>query len=82
MSVASIGVSEVARWVARLRRARVGEGAIRNQHTVQRWDKFVGDKVVVDGQIIVSTDADGVRAPRLKPTKTGSRRVVTPTWSG
>jgi integrase len=42
-----------------------------------RWDKFVGDKVVVDGQIIVSTDADGVRAPRLKPTKTGSRRVVT-----
>ncbi len=139
MSVASIGVSDVDRWVARLRKAGVGEGAIRNQHTVLRsalqqavrwewiatnpassapiespkrqqqrtltndevraviaaaaevhelaplafrlgaemgarrselaalrWDKFVGDKVVVDGQIIVSTDADGVRAPRLE----------------
>ncbi|MCP3911826.1 MAG: site-specific integrase [Actinomycetia bacterium] len=152
MSVASIGASDVARWVARLRKAGVGEGAIRNQHTVLRsalqqavrwewiatnpasrapiespkrqqrrtltndevraviaaaaevhelaplafrlgaemgarrselaalrWDKFVGDKVVADGQIIVSTDADadGVRTPRLKPTKTGSRRVVT-----
>ena len=150
MSVASIGVSDVDRWVARLRKAGVGEGAIRNQHTVLRsalqqavrwewiatnpassariespkrqqqrtltndevraviaaaaevhelaplafrlgaemgarrselaalrWDKFVGDKVVVDGQIIVSTDAEGVRAARLKPTKTGSRRVVT-----
>ncbi len=150
MSVASIGVSDVDRWVSRLRKAGVGEGSIRNQHTVLRsalqqavrwewipsnpasnapiespkrqqqrtltneevrsvivagaevhelaplafrlgaemgarrselaalrWDKFVGDKVVVDGQIIVSTDADGVRAARLKPTKTGSRRVVT-----
>ena len=150
MSVASIGVSDVDRWVARLRKAGVGEGAIRNQHTVLRsalqqavrwewiatnpaasapiesptrqqqrtltneevrtviaaavevhelaplafrlgaetgarrselaalrWDKFVADKVVVDGQIIVSTNAEGVRAPRLKPTKTGSRRVVT-----
>jgi integrase len=150
MSVASIGVSDVDRWVGRLRRAGVGEGSIRNQHTVLRsalqqavrwewiatnpassapiespkrqqqrtltndevraviiaaadvhelaplafrlgaemgarrselaalrWDKFAGDKVVVDGQIIVSTNAEGVRAPRLKPTKTGSRRVVT-----
>ena len=32
--------------------------------------------MVVDGQIIVST-VDDVRAPRLQPTKTGSRRVVT-----
>ncbi|MCP4384712.1 MAG: hypothetical protein GY798_25415 [Hyphomicrobiales bacterium] len=149
MSVASIGVSDVDRWVARLRKAGVGEGSIRNQHTVLRsalqqavhwewiatnpassapiespkrqqqrtltndevralieaavevhemaplafrlaaetgarrgelaalrWEKFVDDKVVVDGQIIVST-IDGVRAPRLQPTKTGSRRVVT-----
>lgn len=52
-------------------------GARRSELAAPRWDKFVGDKVVVDGQIIVSTDADGVRAPRLKPTKTGSRRVVT-----
>ena len=36
MSVASIGVSDVDRWVARLRKAGVGEGAIRNQHTVLR----------------------------------------------
>ncbi len=150
MSVASIGVSDIDRWVARLRKAEVGEGAIRNQHTVLRsalqqavrwewiatnpassapiespkrqqqrtitndevralieasaevhemaplafrlaaetgarrgeltalrWEKFVDDKVIVDGQIIVSTNAEGVRAPRLKPTKTGSRRVVT-----
>jgi len=150
MSVASIGVSDIDRWVARLRRAGVWEGPIRNQHTVLRsalqqavrwewtaanpvanapiehpkrqrqrtltndevraeiaaaaevhelvspafrlgaemgarrselaalrWDKFVGDKVVVDGQIIVSTDVNGVRVPRLKPTKAGSRRVVT-----
>ncbi len=150
MSVASIGVSDVDRWVARLRRAGKGEGSIRNQHTVLRsalqqavrwewiatnpassapiespkrqqqrtltndevravitaaagvhelaplafrlgaemgarraelaalrWDKFAGDKVVVDGQIIVSSNADGVRAARLRPTKTGSRRVVT-----
>ena len=149
MSVASIGVSDVDRWVGRLRKAGVGEGSIRNQHTVLRsalqqavrwewiatnpassapvespkrqqqrtltndevrslieaaaqvhemaplafrlaaetgarrgelaalrWDKFVDDKVVVDGQVIVST-VDGIRAPRLTPTKTGSRRVVT-----
>jgi hypothetical protein len=31
---------------------------------------------MVDAQIIVST-IDGVRAPKLQPTKTGSRRVVT-----
>ena len=36
MSVASIGVSDVDRWVSRLRKAGVGEGAIRNQHTVLR----------------------------------------------
>jgi len=36
MSVASIGVSDVDRWVACLRKAGVGEGAIRNQHTVLR----------------------------------------------
>ena len=36
MSVASIGVSDVDRWVARLRKAGVGEGSIRNQHTVLR----------------------------------------------
>jgi len=36
MSVASIGVSDIDRWVARLRRAGVGEGSIRNQHTVLR----------------------------------------------
>jgi len=150
MSVASIGVSDIDRWVARLRRAGVGEGSIRNQHTVLRsalqqavrweWiatnpasnapieypkrrqqrtlttdevraviaaaakvhemaplafrlgaemgarrselavlrsDKFAGDKVVVDGQIIVSTDADGMRVARFKPTKTGSCRVGT-----
>ena len=52
-------------------------GARRSELAALRWDKFVGDKVVVDGQIIVSTDAEGVRAARLKPTKTGSRRVVT-----
>ncbi|MFV0523196.1 MAG: tyrosine-type recombinase/integrase [Acidimicrobiales bacterium] len=149
MSVASLGVSDIDRWVARLRRSGAGEASIRNQHTVLRaalqqavrwewiptnpasaapveqpkrqqkgtltndevrrlievaaevhemaplafrlavetgarrgelaalrWDKFVDDKVVVDGQIIVSTQG-GVRAPRLEPTKTGSRRVVT-----
>lgn len=149
MSVASLGVSEIDRWVARLRKSGGGEASIRNQHTVlraalqqavrwewiatnpasaapieqpkrqqkgtltndevralieaaaevhemaplafrlaaetgarrgelaaMRWEKFVDDKVVVDGQIIVST-VDGVRAPRLQPTKTGSRRVVT-----
>ncbi|MCP3879378.1 MAG: site-specific integrase [Sulfitobacter sp.] len=149
MSVASIGVSDVDRWVGRLRKAGVGEGSIRNQHTVLRsalqqavrwewiatnpasaapiehpkrqqqrtltndevralieaasqvhemaplafrlaaetgarrgelaalrWDKFVDDRVVVDGQVIVST-VDGIRGPRLTPTKTGSRRVVT-----
>jgi len=52
-------------------------GARRGELAALRWDKFAGDKVVVDGQIIVSTDADGVRAARFKPTKTGSRRVVT-----
>ena len=36
MSVVSIGVSDVDRWVARLRKVGVGEGAIRNQHTVLR----------------------------------------------
>jgi integrase len=149
MSVASIGVSDVDRWVGRLRKAGVGEGSIRNQHTVLRsalqqavrwewiatnpasaapiespkrqqqrtltngevrslieaaakvhemaplafrlaaetgarrgelaalrWDKFVDDRVVVDGQVIVST-VHGIRAQRLTPTKTGSRRVVT-----
>jgi hypothetical protein len=35
MSVASIGVSDVDRWVARLRKAGWG-GAIRNRHTVLR----------------------------------------------
>jgi len=53
-------------------------GARRSELAALRWDKFAGDKVVVDGQIIVSTDADGVRAARFKPTKTGNRRVVTP----
>ncbi len=150
MSVASLGVSDIDRWVARLRKGGAGEASIRNQHTVLRaalqqavrwewistnpasaapieqpkrqqkgtltndevrrlievaaevhemaplafrlaaetgarrgelaalrWDKFVDNKVVVDGQIVVSTDAEGVRAPRLQPTKTGSRRVVT-----
>lgn len=149
MSVASLGVSDIDRWVARLRKSGAGEASIRNQHTVVRaalqqvvrwewidtnpasaapieqskrqqkgtltndevralieaadevhemaplvfrlaaetgarrgelaalrWEKFVDDKVVVDGQIIVST-FDGVRAPSLQPTKTGSRRVVT-----
>ncbi len=148
MSVASLGVSDIDRWVARLRKAGAGEASIRNQHTVLRaalqqavrwewipnnpasaasveqpkrqhkgtlsndevrrlievaadvhemaplafwlaetgarrgelaalrWDKFVDNKVVVDGQIIVSTDREGVRASRLEPTKTGSRRVV------
>ena len=150
MSVASLGVSDIDRWVARLRKGGAGEASIRNQHTVLRaalqqavrwewiptnpasaapieqpkrqqkgtlsndevrqlidvaadvhemaplafrlaaetgarrgelaalrWDKFVDNKVVVDGQIIVSTDGEGVRAPRLQATKTGSRRVVT-----
>ncbi|MEO0492048.1 MAG: site-specific integrase [Actinomycetota bacterium] len=149
MSVASLGVSDIDRWVARLRKSGAGEASIRNQHTVLRaalqqavrwewiatnpasaapigqpkrqqkgtltndevralievaaevhemaplafrlaaetgarrgelaalrWEKFVDDKVVVDGQIIVST-IDDERAPRLQPTKTGSRRVVT-----
>lgn len=149
MSVASLGVSDIDRWVARLRKKGAGEASIRNQHSVlraalqqavrwewiatnpaasapvehpkrqqngtlsnddvralieaaaevhemaplafrlaaetgarrgelaaMRWEKFVDDKVVVDGQVIVSTDAEGVRAPRLQPTKTGSRRVV------
>ena len=149
MSVASVGVSDIDRWVARLRRAGFGESSIRNQHTALRaafqqavrwewiatnpaaaapieqpkrqqkgtltndevrrlievaadvhemaplafrlaaetgarrgelaalrWEKFVDDRVVVDGQIIVSTQ-NGVRAARLEPTKTGSRRVVT-----
>lgn len=52
-------------------------GARRGELAALRWDKFVGDKAVVDGQIIASTDAGGVRAPRRQPTKTGSRRVVT-----
>jgi integrase len=149
MSVASLGVSDIDRWVARLRKSGAGEASIRNQHTVLRaalqqavrwewiatnpasaapieqpkrqqkgtltndevralieaavevhemaplafrlaaetgarrgelaalrWEKLVDDRVVVDGQIVVST-LDGVRAPRLQPTKTGSRRVVT-----
>ena len=149
MSVASLGVSDIDRWVARLRKSGAGEATIRNQHTVLRaalqqavrwecvatnpasaapieqpkrqqkgtltndevralieaaaevhemaplafrlaaetgarrgelaafrWEKFVDDKVVVDGQIVVSTDGKGVRAPRLQATKTGSRRVV------
>lgn len=149
-SVASLGVSDIDLWVARLRKSGAGEASIRNQHTVLRaalqqavrwewiatnpasaapieqpkrqqkgtltndevralieaaaevhemaplafrlaaetgarrgelaalrWEKFVDDKVVVDGQIIVSTNGEGERAPRLEPTKTGSRRVVT-----
>ena len=149
MSVASLGVSDIDRWVARLRKKGAGEASIRNQHSVlraalqqavrwewiatnpaasapvehpkrqqngtlsnddvralieaaaevhemaplafrlaaetgarrgelaaMRWEKFIEDKVVVDGQIIVSTDSEGVRAPRLQSTKTGARRVV------
>ncbi|MCP5025270.1 MAG: hypothetical protein GY929_03210 [Actinomycetia bacterium] len=34
MSVASIGASDLDRWVARLRKAGVVEGSIRNQHTM------------------------------------------------
>lgn len=52
-------------------------GVRRSDLAALRWDKFVGEKVVADGQIIVSTCSDGVRTPRLKPTRTGSRRVVT-----
>ena len=51
-------------------------GARRGELAALRWEKFVDDRVVVDGQIIVSTQ-NGVRAARLEPTKTGSRRVVT-----
>ena len=36
MSVASLGVSDIDRWVARLRKSGTGEASIRNQHTVLR----------------------------------------------
>lgn len=36
MSVAAVGVSDIDRWVARLRGAGIGEASIRNQHTVLR----------------------------------------------
>ena len=36
LAVAAIGVSDVDRWVARLRRFGVGESAIRNRHAVLR----------------------------------------------
>jgi len=36
MSVASLGVSDIDRWVARLRKAGFGESSIRYQHTALR----------------------------------------------
>ena len=36
MSVASLGVSDNDRWVARLRKSAAGEASVRNQHTVLR----------------------------------------------
>ena len=36
ISVASIGVLDIDRWVARLRKSGAGEASIRNQHTVLR----------------------------------------------
>jgi hypothetical protein len=36
MSVASLGVSDIDRWVARLRKSGAGEASIRNQHTTDR----------------------------------------------
>lgn len=35
-SVASVGVSDIDRWVTRLRLSKVGESSIRNQHSVLR----------------------------------------------
>lgn len=36
LSIAAVGVADIDRWVARLRRSSVGESSIRNQHSVLR----------------------------------------------
>ena len=53
MSVASIGVSDLDRWVARLRKAGVVGGSIRNQHTALRSALQVAVRwqwIATDGQ--------------------------------
>lgn len=51
-------------------------GARRAELAALRWESVVDDRLVIDRQVIVAPDAEGVVRKTVGPTKTGNRRAV------
>jgi integrase len=68
--------SEVNEWCHLAMRLAAETGARRSELAALRWDALVGDRLIVDRQVIVAKGDDGITRKRVEATKTGSRRAV------
>ncbi len=68
--------AEVNEWCHLAMRLAAETGARRSELAALRWDALVGDRLIVDRQVIVAKGDEGVTRKRVEATKTGSRRAV------